>query len=75
MTLEVPESVTLPDGTIAQIKAVAATVSDGQLTRVIYTLEKANGAWAEVASEEFDGTTASDPDDRTPMEAVHGDAS
>ena len=53
MTLDVPKSVTLADGTTAQVKAVAAAVVDGRLTQVVYTLEKANGAWAEVASEDL----------------------
>jgi hypothetical protein len=53
MTLVVPESVTLRDGTTAQVKRVAAAVVDGRLTRVVYTLEKANGAWADVDSEEL----------------------
>ena len=51
MNLVVPESITLPDGTTAQVKGVAAAVIDGRLTQVVYTLEKANGAWAEVESE------------------------
>jgi hypothetical protein len=53
MTLVVPDTVTLPDGTTAQVKRVAAAVVDGRLTRVVYTLEKANGAWADVESEEL----------------------
>ena len=53
MTLVVPDTVTLPDGTSAQVKRVAAAVVDGRLTRVVYTLEKANGAWADVVSEEL----------------------
>jgi hypothetical protein len=53
MTLVVPESVTLSDGTTAQVKRVAAAVVDGRLTRVVYTLEKANGAWADVERDEL----------------------
>lgn len=55
MTLDVPQSVTLPDGTTAQVKGVAANVVEGQLTDIVYTLEKASGAWAEVASDELAG--------------------
>jgi hypothetical protein len=46
--LEVPEVVMLPDGTTAAVKGVAASVVDGRLERVIYTIEKASGGWAEV---------------------------
>ena len=53
MTLVVPDTVTLADGTTAQVKRVAAAVVDGRLTRVVYTLEKTNGAWADVESEEL----------------------
>jgi hypothetical protein len=53
MTLVVPESVTLPDGATAQVKRVVAAVIDGRLTRVVYTIEKANGAWADMECEEF----------------------
>lgn len=52
MTLDVPESVTLSDGTTAQVKGVTAVVVDGQLSRIVYTLEKSSGAWADVASED-----------------------
>ncbi len=48
MHLEVPTSVILPDGTTAAVKAVAASVVDGRLEQIVYTVEKANGAWAEV---------------------------
>jgi hypothetical protein len=47
--LEVPEVVTLADGTTAAVKGVAASVVDGRLERVVYTVEKANGGWADVA--------------------------
>jgi len=46
--LEVPEVVILPDGTTAAVKGVAASVVSGRLERVIYTIEKASGGWAEV---------------------------
>jgi hypothetical protein len=52
LTLDVPEFVTLADGTNARVKAVAASVIDGQLSQVVYTIEKETGAWAEVAREE-----------------------
>jgi hypothetical protein len=52
LTLDVPEVVTLADGTTARVKAVAASVIDGQLSQVVYTVEKETGAWAEVAREE-----------------------
>ncbi len=49
MILEVPEVVTLADGTTAAVKGVAASVVDGRLERVVYTVEKPNGGWADVA--------------------------
>ncbi len=49
MILEVPEVVILPDGTTAAVKGVAASVVDGRLERVTYTVEKQNGGWADVA--------------------------
>ena len=49
--LEIPHSVILPDGTTAQVKAVAANVVDGQLAQIVYTVEKESGAWAEYAVE------------------------
>ena len=52
MTLEVPAWVTLPDGTTAGVKAVAARVIDGRLTQIVYTIERESGAWAEVPSDE-----------------------
>jgi len=42
----------LSDGTTAQVKGVAAKVIDGQLSEIMYTVEKASGAWAEMAREE-----------------------
>jgi hypothetical protein len=51
MTLQIPASVTLLDGTSAQVKAVAAEVVEGRLARVVYTLEKPSRAWIEVGSE------------------------
>ena len=52
MTLEVPDRVTLADGTTAQVKAVTANVIDGQLAQVVYTVEKETGAWTDVPGEE-----------------------
>jgi len=48
--LEVPEVVILADGATAAVKAVAASVVDGRLERVVYTVEKDNGGWADVAA-------------------------
>jgi hypothetical protein len=50
LILEVPEQVILADGTTAAVKGVAASVVDGRLERVIYTVEKDNGGWADVAA-------------------------
>ena len=50
MILEVPEQVILADGATAAVKGVAASVVDGRLERVIYTVEKNNGGWADVAA-------------------------
>ena len=55
MILEVPEQVILADGTTAAVKGVAASVVDGRLERVIYTVEKDNGGWADVAAAGADG--------------------
>jgi len=52
LNLEIPHSVVLPDGTIAQVKGVAAKVVDGLLSQIIYTVEKGSGAWTDVAREE-----------------------
>ena len=52
MTLEVPESVVLPDGTSAAVRGVAAKVTDGRLEQVVYTVEKESGAWTEVSGDE-----------------------
>ena len=58
MTLDIPESVVLSDGTKGQVKRVEAKVVDGQLTQIVYTVEKENGAWAEIPSEEAAGEKA-----------------
>jgi hypothetical protein len=52
LILEVPEQVILADGTTAAVKGVAASVVDGRLERVTYTVEKENGGWADVAETE-----------------------
>ena len=53
MQLDIPQSVVLADGTTALVKAVAAQVTDGALHQIVYTVEKENGAWAEVSSQEL----------------------
>ena len=52
MKLEIPRSVVLPDGTTAEVKGVAAKVIAGQLTQIVYTVEKESGAWSDVCIEE-----------------------
>jgi hypothetical protein len=52
LNLDVPSSVVLPDGTTAVVKALAASVVDGRLEQIVYTVEKKSGAWSEVASED-----------------------
>jgi hypothetical protein len=51
LTLEIPDHLTLPDGTTAQVRSVTATVSDGHVEQVVYTVEKESGAWLEVAAD------------------------
>lgn len=55
LKLEIPESVVLPDGTTALVRGVSARVIDGRLVQIVYSVEKASGAWTEVAVE--DGET------------------
>ena len=55
MILEVPDSVVLPDGTAAEVKGIAAKVIDGKLEQIVYTVERASGAWMDVTSEEIVG--------------------
>lgn len=57
MTLEIPDQLTLPDGTAALVRTVTVTVTDGQIHRVVYTVEKASGAWLEVAADEIPSLT------------------
>ena len=52
MTLEVPETVTLSDGSTAEVKAVTAGLIDGQIGRVVYTVERRSGAWMDVPEAE-----------------------
>ena len=52
MKLEIPQSVVLPDGTTAVVRAVAANVIDGRLDQIVYTVEKESGAWMEIASDQ-----------------------
>jgi hypothetical protein len=51
VTLEIPDQLILPDGTSARVRTVTATVTDGQIHQVVYTVEKASGAWLEVAAD------------------------
>jgi hypothetical protein len=58
LTLEIPQSVVLPDGTTAIVRGVSAKVVDGTIDQIIYTVEKESGAWTDVASEQIrDATT------------------
>jgi hypothetical protein len=52
VTHEIPDVVTLSDGSTAEVKAVAADIVDGQLTRITYKVERASGAWTDVACED-----------------------
>ena len=60
MTLEIPDHVTLPDGSTAHVRTVTATVSDGHVDRVVYTVEKESGAWLDVPADDVptDATSA-----------------
>jgi hypothetical protein len=51
LKLEIPRVLTLVDGTAAQVKGVAAKVVDGRVVQIVYTVEKENGAWTDVAVE------------------------
>ena len=50
--LEIPQSIVLPDGTIAMVKGIAAKVANGALHQIIFTVEKESGAWTEVSADE-----------------------
>lgn len=58
MTLEIPDQLTLADGTSARVRTVTATVTDGRIDQVIYTVEKASGAWLDVAADAMPTLTA-----------------
>ena len=51
MTLEIPDTLTLPDGTTARVRTVTATVTDGHLDQVVYTVERESGAWLDVTAD------------------------
>jgi hypothetical protein len=51
LTLEVPQSFVLPDGTAALVRGVTAKVVDGQLQEIVYTVEKESGAWTDIAAD------------------------
>jgi len=51
LTLEVPQSLVLPDGTAALVRGVTAKVIDGQLQEIVYTVEKESGAWTDIAGD------------------------
>ena len=51
MTLELPEHLTLADGTTAQVRSVTATLTDGRVDQVVYTVEKESGAWLDVTAD------------------------
>ena len=61
MQLDIPQSLVMPDGTTALVKAVTAQVIDGALHQIVYTVERENGAWAEVSSQEVQ-INRQDPD-------------
>jgi hypothetical protein len=52
VTLEIPDVVVLAGGSTGQVKRVAATVTDGTLTDVVYVVETEGGAWVEVPRED-----------------------
>ena len=51
LTLEIPNELILPDGTTARVRTVTATVTDGHVDQVVYTVEKASGAWLDVIAD------------------------
>jgi hypothetical protein len=61
VTLQIPVSVILADGSLAPVKSVSANVVDGTLTEIIYVVETKNGAWTEVKSDDV-----RDPDSQCP---------
>jgi hypothetical protein len=52
LTLEVPDSVTLTDGSSARVVRVIASVVDAHLVQVVYTVEKDSGAWSDVSRDD-----------------------
>jgi hypothetical protein len=52
VTLEIPVSVVLADGSVALVKSVSASVVDDTLTDILYVVETKSGAWTEVRSED-----------------------
>jgi hypothetical protein len=61
VTLEIPDSLTLADGTTAEVKGVAARVIDGRLAQIVYTVERGSGAWVDVGAEEVAPKSAAAP--------------
>ena len=57
LTLDIPDHLTLPDGATARVRTVTATVTDGRVDRVVYTVEKASGAWLDVAADAITAVT------------------
>jgi hypothetical protein len=52
MTLEIPTSLQMPDGTTALVRGVAAKVIDRRVEQIVYTVEKESGAWKEISMDE-----------------------
>jgi hypothetical protein len=51
LTLDIPDQLILPDGTTARVRTVTATVTDGHVVQVVYTVEKDSGAWLDVTAD------------------------
>jgi hypothetical protein len=58
LTLQIPDYLTLADGTTARVRAVIATVTDGLVHQVVYTVEKDSGAWLDVVADDANPTPA-----------------
>ena len=52
VTLEIPDSVTLADGSLARVRRVCVIVLDGWLSETVYTVERESGAWTDVSRED-----------------------
>jgi hypothetical protein len=52
LTLEVPDSLILTDGSSARVVRIIANVIDAKLVDVVYTVEKDSGAWSDVSRDE-----------------------